>query len=141
MLHLAGRYASHYRAVVARNPVTNLLSMLSTSDIPDWVWTEAGLGLDHSAAADAEHPERLCREWDFTSGFCPTDPRDLARLAACSPIVHVTAKWSVPLLMCLGAKDLRVPNEQVSSFQCTGCRREKFYSEVNLTSRRVSPIL
>lgn len=113
MLHLAGRYASLYRAVVARNPVTNLVSMLSTTDIPDWCWTEAGVGLDESKI-DPEHPERLCHEWDYTSAFCPTDPCELARLAECSPITYISDKWSVPILMCVGAKDKRVPNEQVS---------------------------
>ncbi|KAM7539822.1 hypothetical protein Aperf_G00000034934 [Anoplocephala perfoliata] len=111
VLHLAGRYASLYRAVVARNPVTNLVSMLSTTDIPDWCWTEAGIGLDESKI-DPEHPEHLCREWDYTSPFCPTDPCELTRLAGCSPITYVTDKWSVPILLCIGAKDKRVPNEQ-----------------------------
>ena len=112
MLHLAGRYSALYRAVVARNPVTNLVSMLSTTDIPDWCWTEAGVGLDDTTA-DPLHPERLCHDWTFASSFCPTNSEDLARLATCSPIIHVSSRWSVPVLMCIGAKDKRVPNEQV----------------------------
>lgn len=112
VLHLAGRHASLYRAVVARNPVTNLVSMLSTTDIPDWCWTEAGIGLDN-VAADPQHPDHLCRDCTFASNFCPTDPDHLTRLVACSPIIHVSSKWSVPILMCIGAKDQRVPNEQV----------------------------
>nr|CDS32277.1 acylamino acid releasing enzyme [Hymenolepis microstoma] len=115
VLHLAGRYPSLYRAVVARNPVTNLMSMLSTTDIPDWCWTEAGLGLDESKI-DPEHPEHLCREWDYKSTFCPTDPKHLTRLAKCSPITYISSEWSVPVLMCLGAKDKRVPNEQGLTF-------------------------
>ncbi|VUZ46285.1 unnamed protein product [Hymenolepis diminuta] len=115
VLHLAGRYPSLYRAVVARNPVTNLVSMLSTTDIPDWCWTEAGLGLDESKI-DSEHPEHLCHEWNYKSKFCPTDPDQLARLAKCSPITYISSKWSVPTLMCIGAKDRRVPNEQGLTF-------------------------
>ncbi|VDM32626.1 unnamed protein product [Hydatigera taeniaeformis] len=115
VLHLAGRYASLYRAVVARNPVTNLVSMLSTTDIPDWCWTEAGIGLDN-VVADPQHPDHLCRDCIFVSNFCPTDPDHLARLVNCSPITHVSSKWSVPILMCIGAKDRRVPNEQGISF-------------------------
>ncbi|VDK22865.1 unnamed protein product [Taenia asiatica] len=111
VLHLAGRHASLYRAVVARNPVTNLLSMLSTTDIPDWCWTEAGIGLDN-VLADPQHPDHLCHACTFASNFCPTDPEHLTRLAACSPIIYVSSKWSVPILMCIGAKDQRVPNEQ-----------------------------
>ncbi|KAL5962616.1 Acylamino-acid-releasing enzyme [Taenia solium] len=115
VLHLAGRHASLYRAVVARNPVTNLLSMLSTTDIPDWCWTEAGIGLDN-VLADPQHPDHLCHACAFASNFCPTDPEHLSRLVACSPIIHISSKWSVPILMCIGAKDQRVPNEQGISF-------------------------
>ncbi|EUB63849.1 Acylamino-acid-releasing enzyme [Echinococcus granulosus] len=115
VLHLAGRYASLYRAVVARNPVTNLVSMLSTTDIPDWCWTEAGIGLDN-AVADPQHPDHLCRDCTFASNFCPTDPNHLTRLVTCSPITHISSEWSVPILMCIGAKDQRVPNEQGTSF-------------------------
>ncbi|VDD81983.1 unnamed protein product [Mesocestoides corti] len=118
VLHLAGRHAAMYRAVVARNPVTNLVSMLSTSDIPDWCWTEAGIGVDETRV-DPKHPEKLCREWTFDCGFCPTKPEDLTRLASCSPIIHISSAWSVPVLMCLGAKDARVPNEQGIGFMRT----------------------
>lgn len=115
VLHLAGRHAPLYRAVVARNPVTNLVSMLATTDIPDWCWTEAGLGAAAGSprVIDPDHPETLCHEWSHASGFCPTEALDLERLAKCSPIAYITSEWSVPLLMCLGQKDLRVPNEQV----------------------------
>lgn len=134
-LHLAGRHGSMFKAVVARNPVTNLASMLGTSDIPDWCWEEAGLAPETSSLADSppnlvkkgvklktgtgestqqfdsDHPELSCRTW--TSKSLVKKPEELQKLADASPISYITSNWNIPLLMCLGAKDQRVPNSQV----------------------------
>lgn len=34
--HLSGQYTDKYRAVVARNPVTDVATMMNPTDIPDW---------------------------------------------------------------------------------------------------------
>uniref|UniRef100_A0A0X3PQQ3 Acylamino-acid-releasing enzyme n=2 Tax=Schistocephalus solidus TaxID=70667 RepID=A0A0X3PQQ3_SCHSO len=113
VLHLAGRHGDLYRAVVARNPVTNLTTMIGTSDIPDWCWEEAGLG-KQSQHWDREHPEQSCRSW--SPALLPSSAEDFTKLFQASPISYITSDWKVPLLMCLGLKDLRVPNSQGLQF-------------------------
>jgi acylaminoacyl-peptidase len=34
--HVVGQHPDRFTAAVARNPVVNIASMLSISDIPDW---------------------------------------------------------------------------------------------------------
>jgi acylaminoacyl-peptidase len=34
--HLSGQYPDVYKAVVTRNPVTDVASMFNSTDIPDW---------------------------------------------------------------------------------------------------------
>ncbi|BHF59724.1 hypothetical protein SprV_0100268500 [Sparganum proliferum] len=113
VLHLAGRYHDMYQAVVARNPVTNLTTMIGTSDIPDWCWEEAGLG-KQSQNWDREHPEQSCRSW--SPAILPSSAEDFTKLLKASPISYITPDWKAPLLMCLGLKDLRVPNSQGLQF-------------------------
>ena len=36
--HMIGQYPGVYKVAAMRNPVTNIPSMLSVSDIPDWCW-------------------------------------------------------------------------------------------------------
>ena len=92
--HLIGQFPDMFRAAALRNPVTNLPAMVTTSDIPDWCYTE-GLG----AAA-----------YDFSS-VTPIAAQSLATLHARSPIAYVQ-RVRTPTLLLLGMQDRRVPPSQ-----------------------------
>ncbi|VDP81634.1 unnamed protein product [Echinostoma caproni] len=100
VLHLAARYPSLYRVAVARNPVTHLVSLADTSDIPDWTFTEAGLLRGHE-------------EWPLSH---ITDLDDFKQFSTMSPLNQLKSDWSAPLLLLLGAKDRRVPMSQGLTF-------------------------
>ncbi|TNN06505.1 Acylamino-acid-releasing enzyme isoform 2 [Schistosoma japonicum] len=103
-LHLAARYNNLYHVAAARNPVTHLVSLIDTSDIPDWCYTESGL-----------------TDWcEWPLGHLPSSD-ELIRLSTQSPLTYLNKTWSVPLLMLLGGKDRRVPNSQGITF----CRKLK----------------
>ncbi|XP_063148038.1 acylamino-acid-releasing enzyme-like isoform X1 [Candoia aspera] len=92
--HLIGRYPEMYKACAVRSAVTNMATLLGTSDIPDWRY--ASLDLPYSY-------ERI-----------PTEG-DLAAMLLCSPIIHA-AKVQTPLLLCVGAKDRRVSPYQALEY-------------------------
>ena len=87
--HCTGQYPDLFQAAALRNPVINLLSMATGTDIPDWIHAE-GLGKPYSASFK---------------------DRDIADLWAKSPIRHASRVKS-PTLVALGMKDLRVPPSQ-----------------------------
>ena len=88
--HLSGQHPDLVRAVVARNPVCDIASMLGGTDIPDWNYVESG----------EQYDPRLV----------PT-PARLATMLGCSPVSHVAAVRAPTLLM-LGTADRRVPDYQ-----------------------------
>lgn len=90
--HLSCQDEFKFSSAIIRNPVTDLSSIYTISDIPDWVFAE-GLGFTHHS-------------FDYVP---KTD--DLAQLFNCSPMSNVQ-NAHVPTLMLLGDKDLRVPMSQ-----------------------------
>jgi acylaminoacyl-peptidase len=90
--HCTGRYPDLFRAAVMRNPVVNLPSMVTATDIPDWVFVEA-LG-----------------SYDWHEYRPPTSD-ELIIMWEKSPIAHVH-NVMCPTLIALGLADLRVPPSQ-----------------------------
>lgn len=86
--HLTCQDEFKFNSAIVRNPVIDISSMYSTSDIPDWAFTE---GLGH-------------RHYDFA--FVPGS-EDLRKMYECSPMSRAS-KANVPTLMQLGSRDRRV---------------------------------
>ncbi|BFZ08835.1 hypothetical protein BsWGS_11875 [Bradybaena similaris] len=90
LTHLIGQYPDTFKAAVTRNPVVNLVSMFSITDIHDWVFAQSGLPFDYTSLADDKHLNDLWRR---------------------SPLSYVD-QVKTPVLLLLGNEDLRVPNSQ-----------------------------
>ncbi|KNC47911.1 acylamino-acid-releasing enzyme [Thecamonas trahens ATCC 50062] len=89
--HSALRFGGTYAAAALRNPVTNIATMLGATDIPDWCWDVIG----RAPLADE-----------------PVSGELLAAAFAASPMAHVAAGSSVPMIIMIGLNDRRVPPPQ-----------------------------
>ncbi|CBJ49173.1 conserved unknown protein [Ectocarpus siliculosus] len=92
--HLTAQHPEIFKATALRNPVTNIASMVTVSDIPDWCYVEA-LG---------------CGKYNFDAFKTPT-AEDLHEMWKASPVAHIDGVVA-PTLVALGAKDRRVPHSQ-----------------------------
>lgn len=92
--HLSGQYPKDFKAVVARNPVTDVAAMFSVTDIPDWTAVEAGYQYNVLQDMSIEAFEKMKK---------------------CSPINHMNNVVS-PTLFMVGKKDARVPSSQAIGY-------------------------
>jgi len=92
--HCIGQHPDLFKVAAMRNPCTNIATMVTATDIPDWCYVEA-LGPGHYNFSDFHAPskEELGVMWDK------------------SPIAHLK-HVKAPTLMALGMKDRRVPPSQ-----------------------------
>ncbi|XP_045497001.1 acylamino-acid-releasing enzyme-like isoform X1 [Colias croceus] len=118
--HLSGQYPDFFKVTVSRNPVIDISSMASVSDIPDWCYVEAGIDFNQSG---------------------PVTEEALLSMRRCSPIVHVH-KVKTPTALMLGSVDKRVPAyqglEYAKRLHANGCVCRVFMYEDNHALRTQS---
>lgn len=90
--HATSQYPDLFRAAVMRNPVVNLATMVTATDIPDWCYVEA------------------CGSYNWKE-YRPPTAEQLQRFYEKSPVQFI-ANVRTPTLVALGLKDLRVPPSQ-----------------------------
>ena len=96
--HCAGQHPDLYRVAALRNPVTNIATMVTATDLPDWCYVETfGTG-----------------SYDWT-GFRPPRRDELGPMHDASPATHVDGVRA-PTLVALGMADRRVPPSQGLEF-------------------------
>lgn len=92
--HMIGKYPDLYKVAAMRNPVTNIATMVTATDIPDWAYVET-FGPD---------------SYDFTK-FRGPNKEELSAMWDASPIASVE-NVKAPTLVALGMMDRRVPPSQ-----------------------------
>ena len=90
--HCTGQFPDIFRAAVMRNPVTNIASMVTATDIPDWCYAEV-LGSYNPREFRGPTKEEIAIMWKK------------------SPIAYAN-NVAAPTLIALGMADLRVPPSQ-----------------------------
>jgi len=96
--HLIGQFTDLFKVAAMRNPVTNIPTMTTATDIPDWCYVE-GLGLG-------------CYDWKTFQG---PKKDELSIMWEASPIAHIGAV-KAPTLVAVGNSDKRVPSSHGIEF-------------------------
>lgn len=92
--HGTSQYPDFFRAAVMRNPVVNIASMVTTTDIPDWCYVEA------------------CGSSSYNwKEYRPPTLEQVQTFYSMSPVQYI-GNVQTPTLIALGLKDLRVPPSQ-----------------------------
>jgi len=118
---VAGRFSSFFSAVVLRNPVISVAEMTS-SDIPDWCYSEFGVQYPLSSTPITPTAE------------APSQPRSVPplmtteifnKLRSSSPILHVD-HVSIPVLLLIGKVDRRVvPSQGIEYYHALKARKRR----------------
>ncbi|KAM0790462.1 hypothetical protein ACM66B_003339 [Microbotryomycetes sp. NB124-2] len=91
--HLTARFSDEFDAALMRNPVTDLMGELQSTDIPDWVIAETGL------------------EYSFERPTKVVSPELYKHLYDASPLTYVKGV-KTPTMLMIGLGDRRVPPDQ-----------------------------
>lgn len=111
--HLTARWPDEFDACVQRNPVVDLVSNLSMTDIPDWVAEESGFAYPLDAPPALVDPEAFKRYYDV------------------SPMRHAE-NVKTPTLLLIGLDDRRVPPNQGRAWFHALKRRPKGKDQVDV---------
>lgn len=96
--HCIGQFPEIFKVAAMRNPVTNIASMVTATDIPDWCFVEAlGCGYYNMSDYRGANKEEMKDMWDA------------------SPIKYAS-EVIAPTLIALGMSDRRVPPSQGLEF-------------------------
>jgi acylaminoacyl-peptidase len=90
--HCTSQHPELFKVAAMRNPVVNIATMVSTTDIPDWCYVEA------------------VGSYDWTQ-YRPPNQQQLSAMWDASPVRHIESV-KAPTLVALGLSDLRVPPSQ-----------------------------
>lgn len=115
---VAGRFSSFFSAAVLRNPVISVGGM-SSSDIPDWCYSEFGIKYPLSSSPIAPTTE-------VPRGIPPLMTTEIFdKLTSSSPISHVD-QVSIPILLLIGKVDRRViPSQGIEFYHALKARKRR----------------
>ena len=115
---VAGRFHSFFSAAVLRNPVI-FVGGISSSDIPDWGYSEFGIQYPLSSSPIASTTEA-------SRGIPPLMTTEIFdKLTSSSPISYVD-QVSIPVLLLIGKADRRVvPSQGVEFYHALKARKRR----------------